>query len=290
MMTVSLSIIVAGRAAVRRWRSVFSTFLHSVQSFILKSWLLMRGGTGMDGMGWVALICRFVTMGVVEEGNDLEKLIGWEERSIGYHGDDGKVYNGAGAISVRSLNPYGTDDTVGCLINFHTNQVLFTKNGQAQGALISYDLTRMKVIHAAISSKSPASSFKVNFGADPFLFDICAYVREQKQRFYGEINKVPDLFPYQELALVYGYLRFHGHVETAEILWKTSQMEQLKPPNVRASTGKMQKLSLSNPDPDRLSCLEISLMQLLCCIAHASEYGVSEPAMVDPLLTYTCTD
>ena len=55
-------------------------------------------------------------------------IIGWENNSWGYHGDDGKFFHCSG-----SGVPYGplftTGDTIGCCLNFMNNTVFYTKNG-----------------------------------------------------------------------------------------------------------------------------------------------------------------
>ena len=53
---------------------------------------------------------------------------GWDKDSWGYHGDNGEKFdqNGQGT----KYGPlYGDRDTVGCGVDFHTNEVFFTKNG-----------------------------------------------------------------------------------------------------------------------------------------------------------------
>jgi hypothetical protein len=53
---------------------------------------------------------------------------GWERDSWGYHGDDGHSFHSTG-----SGKPFGptfiTNDTIGCGVNFRTNEIFFTKNG-----------------------------------------------------------------------------------------------------------------------------------------------------------------
>ena len=54
-------------------------------------------------------------------------LIGWDNDSWGYHGDDGKIYClGSGKL----YGPlFTTDDAIGCCLNFTNNTVFYTKNG-----------------------------------------------------------------------------------------------------------------------------------------------------------------
>lgn len=54
---------------------------------------------------------------------------GWGPSSWGYHGDDGKKYNGRVGVGLRYSDVYSTGDTVGCGINIKTGKLFFTKNG-----------------------------------------------------------------------------------------------------------------------------------------------------------------
>lgn len=55
-------------------------------------------------------------------------VIGWDNDSWGYHGNDGKIY-----CCSMSGKPYGlafvTGDTIGCCLNFTNNSAFYTKNG-----------------------------------------------------------------------------------------------------------------------------------------------------------------
>jgi len=60
-------------------------------------------------------------------------LLGRENNSWGYHGDDGKFF-----CNSESGKPYGplfaTGDTIGCCFNFISNMVFYTKNGVHLGS------------------------------------------------------------------------------------------------------------------------------------------------------------
>lgn len=57
---------------------------------------------------------------------------GWEPESYGYHGDDGHIFNQS--QTGRAYGPkFGSQDTVGCGINFQSRQIFFTKNGYYLG-------------------------------------------------------------------------------------------------------------------------------------------------------------
>jgi hypothetical protein len=249
------------------------------------------------GSSSLVLTGRFVAVGIVEEGNDLEKLIGWEQGSIGYHGDDGKIYNGTGSNFVRCYEAYRDDDTVGCLINFYKNQVGFTKNGKLQGSTIQFDLTKSSGLLSAISSKSPTSSLKVNFGSRSFLFNIEGYVADQKRSFLAEIEKVPSNFPLDELTLICGYLKARGYFGTAKLLIETSHMTNIDFTSLakeaqaveRDIFEKLSHLSIE-PRAVKTSALEIALKQAICCIGHSFKVGSPEPSLIDPIISYIRID
>jgi len=70
-------------------------------------------------------LCFFINCQLI---NIIIILIGWENNSWGYHGDDGKFYYCSG-----KGKPYGplftTGDTIGCCFNFINNMIFYTKNG-----------------------------------------------------------------------------------------------------------------------------------------------------------------
>lgn len=73
-----------------------------------------------------------VVIGCSGKTVSLSRAPGWEPESYGYHGDDGHVF--ASQSVGKSYGPkYGPGDTVGCLVNFRTGTINFTKNGDDLG-------------------------------------------------------------------------------------------------------------------------------------------------------------
>lgn len=74
----------------------------------------------------------YISVGFQSASVALNRLPGWDDFSWGYHGDDGHTFCCSGTGS-----PYGpvftTNDVIGCLINFMTNNVYYTKNGMLLG-------------------------------------------------------------------------------------------------------------------------------------------------------------
>lgn len=64
----------------------------------------------------------------------LTRLPGWEPESYAYHGDDGFIFSGSANGKVYGPQ-YTYQDVVGAGINFRTNTVFFTRNGNLLGML-----------------------------------------------------------------------------------------------------------------------------------------------------------
>ena len=59
-------------------------------------------------------------------------MLGWDEGSWGYHGDDGKVFSSSG-FGTEYGDPYEKSDTIGCGVNFDKETAFLTKNGELIG-------------------------------------------------------------------------------------------------------------------------------------------------------------
>jgi hypothetical protein len=62
-------------------------------------------------------------------------MVGWDERSWGYHGDDGSTFC-EGLNNIRGQKygeTYHKGDVIGCGINFRNKIAFFTKNGNIIG-------------------------------------------------------------------------------------------------------------------------------------------------------------
>ncbi|OWZ22683.1 hypothetical protein PHMEG_0002563 [Phytophthora megakarya] len=99
---------------------------------------------------------------------------GWNQKTYGYHGDDGRFYRQT--TRGRLFGPrFGVDDTVGCGVrrNMSTAQshVFFTSNGKELDRVVEGD------IESAHTSWYPAvgvdsyNEVRVNFGQEPFAHD-----------------------------------------------------------------------------------------------------------------------
>ena len=88
------------------------------------------------------VICA-ITIGVVGHDYPLKRQPGWNKEGIGYHADDGRLYNESGS-GERFGHTCTTGDRMGCGVDFESEdspdyvKVFFTKNGQQVGDFIKF--------------------------------------------------------------------------------------------------------------------------------------------------------
>lgn len=107
---------------------------------------------------------------------------GLEIGSWGYHNDDGKSYSGN-----PDCNTYGPTftigDVVGCCIDFHRQLIFYTKNGELLDCVflnLTFDTSNKPVkddIYPFIGLNSIGQHVHVNFGKEPFVFDVTEYLQ-----------------------------------------------------------------------------------------------------------------
>lgn len=102
---------------------------------------------------------------------------GWEKGAWGYHGDDGHSFSGTGVGKVYA-STYTTGDKIGCCVNFREGIAFFTKNG-VQLATAFKNLMpdeERRDLYPTVGLRSPGEHVRINFGKEPFVFDIKEYV------------------------------------------------------------------------------------------------------------------
>jgi hypothetical protein len=111
---------------------------------------------------------------------------GWESNSCGYHGDDGYLYRGQG-----KGEPFGpkftSGDTIGAGINYLSQEFFFTKNGSLVGA---FPKDIKGPLYPTVAVHSQGEELTVNFGKEPFCFDIEGYILEEKMRQQSMTDKL----------------------------------------------------------------------------------------------------
>ncbi|KAF7340135.1 Ran-binding protein [Mycena venus] len=136
-----------------------------------------------------------ISIGFAGKDVRLSRLPGWEQNSWGYHGDDGCSF-GRRRMARHSGPHLGvTGDTIGCGIDFSTYQAFFTKNGTLIGIPLSgsafKDIGKSTDLYPSIGLRHSGEAVRVNFGQDPFKFDIEYHVHQQRLQTWSNILTTP---------------------------------------------------------------------------------------------------
>eukprot|EP01130_Rhizamoeba_saxonica_P016644 TRINITY_DN7735_c0_g1_i2.p1 TRINITY_DN7735_c0_g1~~TRINITY_DN7735_c0_g1_i2.p1 ORF type:complete len:954 (-),score=172.68 TRINITY_DN7735_c0_g1_i2:62-2923(-) len=100
------------------------------------------------------------------------KFPGWDQDTIGYHSDDGKIFIGTGkGIHLPRCTTYGKDDVIGCGIIEDTSTVIFTKNGLLVSLVEGYDLEKYYFTVSNNKCGSGSISYYINVGNDTFMWN-----------------------------------------------------------------------------------------------------------------------
>ena len=110
----------------------------------------------------------------------LDNLPGLILASWGYHGDDGYFYEQKGG---QGWGPkFGASDVVGCCISFQESLIFYTKNGKCLDAAFKRltfktpNQPEQNDIYPTIRIRSNGERVHVNFGKEPFVFDIVKWM------------------------------------------------------------------------------------------------------------------
>ena len=71
----------------------------------------------------------YISVGFTAPKVTPKRMPGWENDSWGYMADDGNILTGDANRPKKYGPPFGNGDVVGCGVNFHRNQMFWTKNG-----------------------------------------------------------------------------------------------------------------------------------------------------------------
>lgn len=120
---------------------------------------------------------RYVSVGWMSAHSALNRLVGWDKGTWGWHCDDGNSFAGQNHGN-EFTEPWGSGDIVGAGIDFSTGRAFFTRNGELVGSAFA-DLPQH--LYPAVGMRSPRESVAVNF-AGPFKYDIDAHVKDIAER------------------------------------------------------------------------------------------------------------
>ncbi|CAL5385443.1 unnamed protein product [Camellia sinensis] len=154
-------------------------------------------------------------IGFTTEGFKMRRQPGWEANSYGYHGDDGFLYRGQG--KGESFGPtFTTGDTVGSGINYASQEFFFTKNGEVVGT-VSNDVKGPLFPTIAVHSQYEEKPLvHVNFGNEPFQFNLKVFEAQERAKQQTMIEKmsIPQNVSY---GLVRSYLLHYGYEDTLKL-------------------------------------------------------------------------
>lgn len=115
-------------------------------------------------------------VGLIDPSYPLDRFPGTEPSpwSIAYKGTDGHMLTsvmGQGPSSKEYGPQFGAGDTVGCRINFESQEVVFTLNG-TELSVACHLSDSPNPIYACIALHSKGATVNINFGTRPFLYDV----------------------------------------------------------------------------------------------------------------------
>ncbi|KIJ68831.1 hypothetical protein HYDPIDRAFT_179848 [Hydnomerulius pinastri MD-312] len=134
-----------------------------------------------------------VSIGFMAPEVKLSRLPGWEKNSWGYHGDSGTICSGD-KNGTPFGSTFGVGDIIGCGIDFSQHKVFYTKNGALLGTVFD-NVGKDCDIFPAIGLCYTSESIHVNFGQEPFKYDIEDHVLQQRNLTWAKIQSTPLKWP-----------------------------------------------------------------------------------------------
>ncbi|TQD74087.1 hypothetical protein C1H46_040371 [Malus baccata] len=150
-----------------------------------------------------------IAIGFTSESFKMRRQPGWEANSCGYHGDDGLLYRGHGRG--EAFGPtYTSGDIVGGGINYDSQEFFFTKNGAVVGT-VPKDMKGPLFPTIAVHSQN--EEVHVNFGQQPFAFDLKEFEAQERMKQQMSIEKI-SLPTNVSHGIVRSYLLHYGYEDT----------------------------------------------------------------------------
>ncbi|GAX77404.1 hypothetical protein CEUSTIGMA_g4850.t1 [Chlamydomonas eustigma] len=160
-----------------------------------------------------------IAIGFTDRAFKLTRQPGWDPGSYGYHGDDGKKYGGNG--KGEEYGPKFTKgDVIGACYHLGRQEIYFTKNGTK----LRTAFRNVKgELFPTVGLHSKGELISVNFGQQPFKYDIETAIQEEKAGQAAAVNR-QTVQSYLLPAMVREYLLHYGYGETlhaydSETMW-----------------------------------------------------------------------
>ncbi|XP_064636061.1 uncharacterized protein LOC135493099 isoform X2 [Lineus longissimus] len=122
-----------------------------------------------------------ISLGIIPENYPNDQQIGWRDRSVGYHGDDGGVFLSSG-YPQKKLVTWKAGDVIGCGVNFNddgTKNLYFSHNGEKKYVLTGVD-SLPKQVYPAVGFHSKYEKVRL--------------LTESVWKAYGQVDMVKSAF------------------------------------------------------------------------------------------------
>eukprot|EP00878_Enallax_costatus_P006903 GHUV01007233.1.p1 GENE.GHUV01007233.1~~GHUV01007233.1.p1 ORF type:complete len:241 (+),score=55.60 GHUV01007233.1:288-1010(+) len=151
-----------------------------------------------------------IGLGFSDKSFKVTRQPGWEPNSYGYHGDDGRKFYNSG--KGEDYGPtYGTGDTVGAGFHFGKQEIFFTRNGTKLKT--AFRNVACQNMYPTVGLHSKNEHIQVNFGQQPFKFDLEGLMLEEQAQQQAAIQRV-SVASEDAHQIVRNYLLYHGYGDT----------------------------------------------------------------------------
>ncbi len=111
--------------------------------------------------------------------------------SVGLRCRDGKVQRVPDEDAMECAPPIHSGDTVGCGVIMASQKVFFTHNGkQFTPVDLKPSISLTQELYPAVAVHGPGESVAINFGQEPFKFDLRNFEEEEIKRVRANISEI----------------------------------------------------------------------------------------------------